>query len=552
MLKDLYIKNYALIRELQMQPDKELNIITGETGAGKSIMLGAIGLLLGRRADTKSLLDEGEKCIIEGNFLIEGYNLQSLFANEDLDYDSLCIIRREISPSGKSRAFINDTPVRLETLKGIGEKLMDIHSQHETLTLGDADYQLTALDTFAKTEPLLKSYKQHYNSFIQHKKTWKALQAEAEAINQEKDYHQFLFDELANARLVADEQFKLEESLETLEHAEEIKLKLHEAAALLEEQDFSIIGQLQQTVQLLQSAARLSPRFEPVLERLNSASIELRDIYDTLQQESTEIEYNPEKIQEAQERLDLIYQLQQKHRVDTVAALLQLQQTLEEKLNKAANMEDAIADAKDQMEEAEQSTLAQGATLTKARASAIPTFEKSIEALLSTLGMTDAKLQITQTAVPPQQNGVDEINFLFAANKGSKPQPLKKVASGGEFSRLMFCIKYLLADKTLLPTIIFDEIDTGISGEIALKMAVMMKEMAKNHQVIVISHLPQIAARGHAHYFVYKDNSADKTISKIRKLNDEERIDNIAKMIGGDQPGPAAIQSAKDLMLSIY
>lgn len=549
MLQHLLIKNYALIQQLEMNPSKELNIITGETGAGKSIMLGAIGLLIGNRADTKVLYDEEEKCIIEGAFEVSPYkNLKQVFEEEELDYDKTCIIRREINPSGKSRAFINDTPVTLDTLKRVGNYLMDIHSQHDTLLLGSNAFQLQIVDDYAGNAEIHKNYLDSYKSFKKAKTAFDKLVAEAEEIKKEASFNQFLYEELLKADFKEGEQEEHESNLEVLENAEDIKIKLNQLVENLSSSDFSVNSSLANANAILGSLSKFGNKFSSLQQRLETCLIELKDIADELEKEESQVEYDPEKIQEVKDRLSLIYQLEKKHNVIKLAELLEIQSSLEVKVNKVLNLDEEINEARKALEEAEDLMMQQAQVLSESRKAVFEKISSEVESLVRELGMPDATLLIRAVETPPTQAGIDEIGILFSANKGIKPQELKSVASGGEFSRLMFCIKFVLADKTALPTIIFDEIDTGISGEVALKMVNMMKVMSKNHQVISISHLPQIAAKGDAHYFVYKDNSSGKAMSNIRKLTPEERVLEIAKMIGGEKPSSIAFENAKELM----
>ncbi|MEO1052114.1 MAG: DNA repair protein RecN [Bacteroidota bacterium] len=548
MLVHLSIKNYALIQHLELSPSKNLSIVTGETGAGKSIMLGAIGLLLGNRADTKTLHNESEKCIIEGEFDVSRYALKDFFEAEDLDYEKQSIIRREIAPSGKSRAFINDTPTTLDVLKRLGLYLMDIHSQHDTLLLGSNNYQLKLIDDLAGHHDLLKQYQQGFKRFTAVKKELSSLEAEAAQLRKESDYNQFLFDELSKADLSENEQQELEEQLKVLEHAEEIKTNLTEAFNLISDGEYSSLNSLNDANRSLKQISNLSEKYKELQDRLESSLIELGDIAQELERDNESVEYDPVKTEETKERLGLIYQLQQKHQVDDIKSLLAIQQELEGKVSKVLNLDEDLEALRAQLSESEDNLLKHGKQLSKSRQAIFPKVKKSIEKLLSTLGMPDASIEIINKEIAPHTLGIDEVSLLFSANKGVKPQPLKNVASGGEFSRLMFCVKYVLADKTSLPTIIFDEIDTGVSGEIALKLGALMKKMADNHQVIAISHLPQVAAKGDVHYFVYKDNSSNKAISRVRPLEAQERVTEIAKMIGGDKPSQSAYDSAKELM----
>src|SRR5690554_1957138 len=548
MLKNLTISNYALIESLEMNPSAALNMITGETGAGKSIMLGAVGLLLGNRADTKALLDETKKCIIEGLFSIDSYGLEPFFEAEDLDFDRQCIIRKEILPSGKSRAFINDTPVRLEVLKILGKSLVDIHSQHDNLLLGAADYQLSLIDAFAESRLEMAAYSNKFKQYQKTKRAFDKLSKEAFELRKEADYNQFQLDELSAIKLVAGEQQELEEQQEILDNAEEIKAKINEALLQLNAEQFgamTVLGQIGQSVNQL---SRYGQTFMELKERFASAVIELNDISASLEDEDSKLEVDFEKLDRIRERLSRIYQLQQKHGVDSVEALMGIEADLADKAFQIGNLDDELAKLKHEAEAEWQELLELGAILSKKRAASFKQFSSHISGLLAQLGMENAVIDVLQVDTEPAASGIDEIEIIFSANKGIKPQPIRQVASGGEFSRLMFAIKFIMADKMALPTLIFDEIDTGISGEVAFKMVGMMQEIAKKHQVICISHLPQVAAKGEKHYFVYKDNSSERTISKIKLLSTSERETEIAKMIAGSNPSATAFESARELL----
>lgn len=549
MLTNLLIKNYALIEQLMIKPHQSLNIITGETGAGKSILLGAIGMLMGKRADTKTLMYTDSKCVIEGSFLVWSYNLKELFEKLDIDYEDETTIRREITPSGKSRAFINDTPVNLDVLREVGRRLVDIHSQHDNLLLGDNMFQLQMVDVCAENQGLLKDYQVKYQEYRSIKKQYDQLQTEYNTHKNELDYNKFLYDELAKANLQADEQEKLEGELKLLESSEEVKLRLNEALGLLSQaEETAIIDQLRTVTNSLGNVSELSKTLGDIHERMNSTLIELQDLTNEIEREEEVVELNEERIEEVKERVSFIYQMQQKHHAATVAELLEVQAKLEVKVNKVLNFDEEIQALKQQLEVVNKELLELGESLSLTRQGVAPDLEEDIMQLLVDLGMPNATIKIEQNRIEPGSFGIDEINFLFSANKGVPPQEIAKVASGGEFSRLMLAIKYILATKTSLPTVIFDEIDTGISGEIALKMGKMFKEMAHRHQIIAISHLHQIAAKGNHHYFVYKDHSADRSVSRIRQLNDDERIQEIAQMISGSKPSESAILSAKELL----
>ncbi|MBT9393897.1 DNA repair protein RecN [Hymenobacter sp. NST-14] len=548
MLVDLRIQNYALIEKLELKPSALLNIITGETGAGKSIMLGAIGLLLGNRADSRMLFDTNKKCVIEGHFDIRSYQLQDIFESEDLDYDQQCILRRELSPAGKSRAFVNDTPVTLETLRHIGANLMDIHSQHDTLLLGDAVFQLNLLDLYANLVPTRAQYSGAYRQYRKLETDLKALESQVAQANKELDYHSFLLNELEEASLDNERQDELEQEVKELEHAEEIKYKLTHALQSLSEGEYCATGALKDAAVLL---GQIAPYSEPVKElrhRLDSCLIELRDITDEIEQVERRTEGDPARIDELQSRLNVLYSLQRKHQVRDVVDLLAVRADLRDKVGSVLNLDKQISRLRRDAEATLATVQKQALRLSEARRKVFPKFEKELAALLMDLGMPHSRIVVQHQEGAPAASGIDEISILFTANKGAQPQTLSKAASGGEFSRLMLCIKYMLADKTALPTIVFDEIDTGISGEIALKVGRMMQQMAKKHQLIAISHLPQMAAAGDAHYFVYKEDRADRTVSRIRELSQEERIHEIAQMISGAKPSLHATQSARELL----
>ncbi len=548
MLTSLSIENYALIQHLQISPDKGLNIVTGETGAGKSIMLGALGLLLGNRADTKVLLDQSRKCVIEGVFDISAYALESLFEEFDIDFDQECIVRREISATGKSRAFVNDGVTNLDFLKQLGIKLMDVHSQHETLRLAHNHYQLEIIDTVASTSLLLSELQQAFKAYQEKHRIYQSLITEGDQIRKESDYNQFLFEELDNAQLDIEEQESLEEELNKLENAEEIKTKLNGALSISDRSEINLTNMMQELKTLLNQISQFSPKYASLLERIESTRIELKDIISELETEEENVIYDPTRADTVQERLNLIYKLQQKHQVGSIEELLSIYDELGNKVLKVENLDEAIEEAHKVEQKAYEKALKLAQKLSEKRQSVFEAFGQQVTSLLSELGMPNATISMDHSGTELSINGLDQIDILFSANKGVAPQALKQAASGGEFSRLMFSIKYILAKKTALPTIVFDEIDTGISGEIAIKMAQMMLEMAKSHQVITITHLPQIAAKGQSHYFVYKDESSAVTASQIKKLTEQERLNEIAEMIGGKQASAKALDSAKELM----
>jgi DNA repair protein RecN (Recombination protein N) len=548
VLSHLLIKNYALIEHLEVNPDANLNIITGETGAGKSIMLGAIGLLMGQRADTKTLHNADEKCIVEGTFTMGGFYIQNIFEEEELDFQNPCMIRREISPAGKSRAFINDTPVTLETLRRIGGQLMDVHSQHDTLSLGSNEYQLQIIDTFAQCHNQLVSYQEKYHSYNKLKIAYEQLQRESSSLKKEFDYNKFLLDELAAAKIKVSEQEEIQEELNILENAEDVKQRLVGVTNLFNNPEQSVVSMLQDVITTLAPIKSFSNQYLQFVDRIQSALIELKDVADDVETEEEKIELDDERIAVIQQRLDLLFKLHQKHAVKSNTELLEIQEALEQKVNNVLNLSDNIAIAKERMEKIKGTALKTAEKLSKTRQGVFTEMERKVVQLLAELGIPNAQLKIEHEIGELTEDGVDYINFLFSANKGVAPRQLREVASGGEFSRLMLVVKYLLADRRSLPTIIFDEIDTGISGEVAKKVGKMMREMATSIQVISITHLHQIAGLGTTHLYVYKDDSSAKTISKMKQLSKDERIVEIAKMIGGENPSESAIHSAIEIL----
>ncbi|MFT7036471.1 MAG: DNA repair protein RecN (Recombination protein N) [Cyclobacteriaceae bacterium] len=548
MLSNLSIRNYALIRELEMSPSSSLNIITGETGAGKSIMLGAIGLLLGKRADTKILLSKETKCVIEGTFEIGKYNLIKEFKDADIDYEESTIIRREINQNGKSRAFINDIPTTLDVLKTIGLKLIDIHSQNESIEIAKKETRLKIVDDYAQNSIQHLAYKKAYANFKLAEITLSELITKQADFKKEDSYNTFLLNELLAASLKPNEVEGLESEIKILENSESIKLKLSQVTSEFQDSDYSTSDKLSQIGQSLGSIASLNDQLSNLNERFSSSLVELRDIIDEVRSLSENMEYDPERIDQINDRLSLIYQLQQKHQVNDATELISIQNNLESKIQVNENLEERIAEAKKSFEINQKQIQKTGKTLSSSREVVLKKFSKDINALLKEVGIPNGSIKMVITNKEPSSSGFDAIGILFSANAGIAPEPISKVASGGEFSRLMLCIKSILAEKSSLPTIIFDEIDTGVSGEVARKMGQMLKRMSKNHQLIAISHLPQIAAKGNSHYFVYKNEAKGSTESSIRKLNDQESLEQIAKMIGGNNPTNAALENAKELI----
>ncbi len=549
MLNHISVQNYALIDKLDVDFSKGLTIITGETGAGKSILLGALGLIAGSRADANSLQDKLKKCIVEVSFNIKGYALKDFFVANELDYETTTTIRREINPEGKSRAFINDTPVTLTQLKELAAYLIDIHSQHETLALNTSEFQLSVVDAFANDTDLLNEYADNFKQFKVLEKKLTELSLKESQAKKELDYFQFQFNELEDANLKPAEQLALEQELETLNNAEEIKLNLSKAAYGLNGGELNLLSSLKEIKLLIASLTKFKSEINELDARINSSYIELKDIANELETLEQDIVYDPKRIETLTIRLDEIYRLQQKHQVKTIEELINLKNELSNKLLDFSSLEVEIEKLKKEISSLEKTLFASAKKISANRKKVIPKIEKEIASLLSSLSMPNAQLKMEQTENEIlSKNGIDKINFLFSANKGSDFKELNKVASGGELSRLMLSIKSLIAQLTALPTIIFDEIDTGVSGDIANKVGTIMNQMAGAMQVIAITHLPQIASKGETHLFVYKEEKNNKTYSNIKKLNAEERVKEIAKMLSTGTPTAAAISNAKELL----
>jgi len=565
MLQKLTINNYALIDNLEISFGEGLNILTGETGAGKSIILGALSLILGQRAESRYFFNQQRKCVIEGSFKISGFHLSSFFEENDLDYEAETVLRREISADGKSRAFVNDTPVNLTSLKQLGEKLIDIHSQHATLEINDPEFQLLVVDSVAKHDDLLNEYRTKYRAFKKDTGKLAQLIAESDKAKADLDYFQFQFDELEKVSLAADEQEPLEKELYALNNAEEIKRNLYGAYYLVQESETAALAQLREAGQQLGSIEKFDTQIEELHQRLNSAIIELKDIAAEIEGIEQKTHTNDARVDEINTRLSLIYNLQKKHRVNSNTELLQIQDDLSEKIQQALFGDETIEKLQQQLAADKAGLEKLAGKLTANRLKAIPAIEKQVIDTLSEMGMGSSVLKIEQTPPPPpkggafdlqgggvlSENGVDHVRFLFSANKGHALAEMSKVASGGELSRLMLSIKSIIAKYTALPTIIFDEIDTGVSGEVANKVGTIMERLADNLQVITITHLPQIASKGKNHYFVYKDDSAATTYTRMKQLDARERILEIAKMLSGDKPGESALQNARELLDSI-
>ncbi len=551
MLKHLSVQNYALIDQLEVEFSDGLTIITGETGAGKSILLGALGLIAGSRADTQALQDKTKKCFVEASFNIKDYSLKNFFSSNDLDYEVTTTIRREINPEGKSRAFINDTPVTLNQLKELAEHLIDIHSQHQTLTLNGSEFQLSVVDAFADHSELTIEYAADFRKFkLLEKQLFELTEKESQA-KKDLDYFQFQFNELEDAHLNGNKQLEMEQELETLNNAEDIKLYLSKAENGLAGGEQNLLSTLNEIKIILASMAKFKPEINELSIRLTSSYLELKDIANELDSLEGDIVYDPKRIDILTQMLDAIYRLQQKHQVKSIEELITIKDDLSNKLLDFNSLEAEIEKVKKELNSLQKSLSALAKKMTANRKKVIPKLEKEIASLLSSLSMTNAQLKVSHTASEIlTKNGLDTVSFLFSANKGSDFKELNKVASGGELSRLMLSIKSLIAQLTALPTIIFDEIDTGVSGDVADKVGTIMNQMAKAMQVITITHLPQIASKGQSHLFVYKEDKNNKTYSNIKKLTAEERVQEIAKMLSTGTPTAAAISNAKELLKS--
>ena len=549
MLTSLSIKNYALIEELSIDFQSGLSIITGETGAGKSILLGALGLVLGNRADSSMLKNAEKKCVVEVQFAIEKYGLEVFFESQDLDYEAQTIIRREILPSGKSRAFVNDTPVTLNVLNELKVQLMDIHSQHQTLQLSDQEFQFQLLDVMAGNQAKLDSYQRGLKQYQSEKKKLQTLLQNQREANQQYDYNLHLFNELEEANLQEDEQEGLEEQLEKINNVEEIKLNLSEALQITQDEQIGIQNSLNTLENRLSRIASFSKEYEELSSRITSLKIELDDITVELENEHDTVDFDPQKAEELNDRLQLIYNLQKKHYVSSNAELLQIWEELSEKVAVVENAEHLIHEQENRVAEVAKKLDDLAQKTSKARAGVIGKLTKQLEAILANLGMIQARFSIE---IKPSdsyfKNGKDELSFLFSANKGGQFGELKKVASGGELSRIMLAIKKVLSENSQLPTIIFDEIDTGVSGEVSNKMAAIMHQMSQAMQVITITHLPQIAAKGNQHYKVFKQDQGTSTVTQLKQLSEDERIVEIAEMLSGKDISDSAMSHARELL----
>lgn len=549
MLKRLSVENYALIDKLDIEFAPGLNIITGETGAGKSILLGALGLILGNRVESGVLRDPQRNCVVEAEFDLKGYHLEELFDTFDIDYEEPCLIRRVITSAGKSRAYVNDLPVQLTALRAIDERLIDIHSQHQTLLVGESRFQTTLLDSVAEHLPLLEQYRSVYAELNEVKRQYEDLQREADATSKDREYVAYQLEELQAANLHEGEQEELETLLEELSHAVEIKEILMWTSQMLEGDDEGVLTQLKSAEQSIGRLQSVYPQAEQFYQRLHSALLDLKDLASEVSAEGDRIEVDPVRQEQTQERLDLIYSLQQKHKKDSVSGLLALQAEYAARLNGIDSYEERLAELAQRIGVLQEKASKLAADITNGRKNTAPKIEQYVMEQLARLGMASAQLQVdVHPAGELRADGADVIRFLFTANRNTALQPIEKVASGGEMSRLMLALKALVVSHMQLPTIIFDEIDTGVSGAIADKMGEIVTALGAQLQVINITHLPQVASKGDHHFFVYKEDTPNGTQTRIRELTADERVNEIAKMLSGSAVTQAAVEQARLLL----
>ena len=550
MLKHLYIKNFTLIDELDISLYEGFSVITGETGAGKSIILGAIALLLGQRADSKTIKQGAEKCVIEAHFDLSRYNMQAFFDENDIEYDADdCIIRRELTAAGKSRAFINDTPVALSMLKELGDQLMDVHSQHQNLLLNKQDFQLEVVDIIADDAAQLAKYQQTYTAYQAAEKELAELQAAIERNRENRDFLQFQYEELENAHLVEGEQEELEQRSDTMEHSEDIKSALYTTDNALSADQNGVIEQLRSSLSALRSIEAVYPEVGDLIQRIDSSYIDLKDVAHEISSLLESVDFDPAELDQVNNRLDRIYELEKKYHVDAIEALIEKREMLHQQLQAIENGDESLDEVKARVSQLEAQARKEAEALTKLRTKAAKKIEDEMQKRLVPLGMPHVRFSIQLTTIELGVNGCDRVSFLFSANTSTPLQPVSQVASGGEIARVMLSLKAMIGGAVKLPTIIFDEIDTGVSGKTAEMMAQIMKEMGGHgRQVISITHLPQIAALGSVHYKVEKNETANGTTSKMRQLDADERVREIAQMLSGSDVSEAAIQNAKALL----
>ncbi len=549
MIQRLHIKNYAIIEELNIDFSDKLTVITGETGAGKSILLGALGLIMGKRGDTKVLYNKEAKCIVEGTFAVAKYKIQAFFDKNDIDYDDEVVIRREFTPSGKSRSFINDTPANLTLLRELTDVLIDLHQQFDTLDIHNVSFQLRMIDALAGNEKLLGTYQSLYRQYQSNKRDLKKLTEQNDNAAREMDFLNFQLQEFNEASLMPGEQKELETNITRLTNAEDIKRTLSAAFQNLSESESSILSQMETLSIELNQVRKMHPKLSVCIDRYESIVLELKDLSKEFEDIADDTEYDEQRIQETQERLDLIYKLQQKHRVQTMDELLTLHENLQTQLKGFNDLSSDIENLEKQITQQEKELHVIADKLSAKRNKVVSGFEKKVHALLAQLSMVHARIQIVvkplETLTP---TGSDEVNFLFAPNKGSEFLPIKDVASGGELSRLVLCTKSLVADAIPLPTLIFDEIDTGISGDVAMKMGTILQELSNRHQVVTITHTPQIAVKADCHYFVFKLDRPERTVTKVKMLTPDERVRAVATMLSGSPPSESAMANARELL----
>jgi len=549
MIRSLQIRNYAIIEELEMDFSRGLTIVTGETGAGKSILLGALGLIMGKRADIKSLYNLEDKCVVEAQFDVSRYGLKGFFAENDLDYEDNMFIRREITPSGKSRAFVNDTPVTLNILQDLSSTLVDLHQQFENLDIHQVSFQLRLLDALAENKGRLDEYRRGFTQYQANRRRLSELIRRNQSAAKELDFLNFQLEEFKAAALKAGEQEAMEEELTRLANAEDIKKTLAGAFQQLSESEVSVIGQLEEVAQALKGIRKFDPRLEQFFERFDSVLVELNDLSQEFEGIAEETEHDPERIMQVQQRLDMIYRLQNKHQVSSIGDLLEIQDNLQKQLDDIGDLSNEIAALEQEARRQEENLREQAEELSRRRHAVVGGFEHKVEQMLAQLAMEHARIKVEFTRLEELgPTGFDEVNFLFAANMGSRLQLIKDVASGGELSRLTLVVKSLVANAIPLPTLIFDEIDTGISGDVALKMGNILRRLSNEHQVISITHSPQIASKADVHYFVFKRIKEGRTITEVRGLELEERIQAIATMLSQSPPSDSAIANARELL----
>jgi len=549
VLKRLHIRNYALIDELEINFSERLTIITGETGAGKSILLGALGLIMGERADTKVFYNDAEKCVVEAYFDVSEYDLRAFFEEHELDYDPEVVVRRELSPTGKSRAFVNDTPANNQVLQRLTENLIDLHQQFDTLDIHNVNFQLRMIDALADNGPMLKEYQQGYRQYAVDKKRLAELIERSKSGAKEMEFLRFQLDELQAADLFEGEQESLEGELAQLTNAEDVKRSYGAAYNHLSDSEVNLVGQLQEIARSLSPTRKLSPLLSGISERMDGLIADLQDLAKDCERVAEGTEHDPQRIAEAQERLNVLYKLQKKHGVSGVAELLQIQSELETQTAGYTNLDGEIVQLEQSLATQEKTLRKTASTLSQRRRAIPKVFEERVQAMLTQLSMPHARLKVEIAELPQLgPTGLDDVQFLFATNIGARYLPIKDVASGGELSRLTLCTKSLVADAIPLPTLIFDEIDSGISGDVSLKMGLILKELSARHQVISITHTPQIAARADAHYFVFKKVEGQRTVTNVRYLAPEERLRSIAVMLSGNPPSEAAIATARELV----